>query len=43
MGIVVDQHQGPPPCEDEIIALMRAEGLAPRRLGQCPMRHLQLA
>ena len=43
MGIVVDRHQGPPPGENDIIAMMRAQGLAPARLGQCPGRHLRLA
>ena len=30
MGIVVGRHQGPPMDEDEIIALMYAEGRAGR-------------
>jgi hypothetical protein len=36
MGMVVDRHQGPPPNENEIIARMRAEGLAPQRWGNAP-------
>jgi hypothetical protein len=36
MGIVVDRHQGPPLDENEIIALMRAEGLAPQGWGNGP-------
>ena len=33
MGIVVDRHEGPPRDENEIIAQMRAEGLAPHGWG----------
>ena len=29
MSIVVDRHEGPPPGENEIIALMRAYGRPP--------------
>ena len=29
-GIVIDRHEGPPPGENDIIAIMRAEGLAPQ-------------
>ena len=36
MGIVVDRHQGPPLDENEIIALMRTEGLAPHGWGNAP-------
>src|SRR6266702_5919513 len=36
MGIVVDRHQGPPLGENEIIALMRAEGLSPHGWGNAP-------
>lgn len=36
MGIVVDRHQGPPPGEDDIIAMMRADGLAPHAWGNAP-------
>jgi hypothetical protein len=36
MCIVVDRHQGPPPGEDDIIAMMRAEGLAPHAWGNAP-------
>ena len=36
MSIMVDRHQGPPPGENEIIALMRAEGLAPHAWGNAP-------
>jgi hypothetical protein len=36
MGIVVDRHRGPPPGEDEIIALMGAEGLAPHGWRNAP-------
>lgn len=40
-GIVTDLHEGPPPGENDIIAIMRAEALAPasghrrRRRGRC--------
>jgi mannose-6-phosphate isomerase-like protein (cupin superfamily) len=33
---VVDRHQGPPPGEDQIVARMRAEGLAPHGWGNGP-------
>ena len=36
MSIVVDRHQGPPLDENEIIALMRADGLAPHGWGNAP-------
>ena len=36
MGIVVDRHQGPAPSEDEIVARMRGEGLAPHGWGNGP-------
>jgi hypothetical protein len=36
MGIVVDQHQGLPPGEDDIIAMMRADGLSPHAWGNAP-------
>ena len=36
MGIVIDRHQGPPLDENEIIALMRAEGLVPHGWGNAP-------
>jgi homogentisate 1,2-dioxygenase len=36
VGIVVDRHQGPPPAESEIAALMRAEGLTPHGWGNAP-------
>jgi mannose-6-phosphate isomerase-like protein (cupin superfamily) len=33
MAVVVERHQGPPPAEDELVARMRAEGLAPHGWG----------
>jgi len=36
MSIMVDRDQCPPPGESEIIALMRAEGLAPHVGGNAP-------
>jgi quercetin dioxygenase-like cupin family protein len=36
MGIVVDRHEGPTRDEKEIIALMRAEGLAPHGWENAP-------
>jgi hypothetical protein len=43
MGIVVSRHQGPPPGEDEIIALMCADGLAPHAWGSAPGRPISLS
>ncbi len=36
MGIVVERHHGAPPGEDEIVALLRAEGLAPHGWENAP-------
>src|SRR5262249_62166148 len=36
MGFVIDRRQGPPPGENEVIALMRDEGLSPHGWGNAP-------
>jgi hypothetical protein len=36
VGIVAGRHQGPPPGENDIITMMRAEGLAPHAWGNAP-------
>jgi hypothetical protein len=36
MGVVVGRHQGPPLGENDIITMMRAQGLAPHAWGNAP-------
>jgi quercetin dioxygenase-like cupin family protein len=36
MGVEISRHRGAPPGESEIIARMRAEGLAPHGWGNAP-------